>query len=302
MTALTITICTADRPDELADLLDAIAAAPPGPWVRDVVVADNGRDAATAEVIARRATPALPIRRVAAPPYNIARARNAALAAATGELVLWLDDDQLVGPTFFDDLARAWRHRPAWSDGLRLAFEPRFEGRVSELVHAWFTPPPTAEGAPAERRSFSTNGLLAPRAASLAVPSRVGEGPFDPWFGTRGGEDTDFFMRATAAGLRFSTTRLARVIERVPATRANLRYMARAAFRIGFTDTVLSRRERPAVALLAEAGLRAAADVALAPLALGATDALWSRGLSLCRQVGKLWALAGLDYQHYRAR
>jgi len=299
---LTITICTADRPAELADLLDAIAAARAGTWPRDVVVVDNGRAPATVEVVRARTRDALPMRVVAAPPFNIARARNVALAAATGELVLWLDDDQLVGPSFFEDLERAWRHRPAWSQGLRLPFEPRFEGPVSDLVRAWFTPPLWPEGAPADRRAFSTNGLLAPRAASLAVPGATPEGPFDPWFGTRGGEDTDFLLRAFAAGLRFSTTRLARVVERVPPRRANVRYMARAAFRIGFTDTTLSRRVRSPASLLAEAGLRAAADLALAPLALGDPDALRLRALSLCRQAGKLWALAGRDYEHYRAR
>ncbi|MCC6622456.1 MAG: glycosyltransferase family 2 protein [Deltaproteobacteria bacterium] len=310
MPSLTITICTASRPAALSDLLAALARARPGAWPRDVVVADNGRDPETAAVIARASTDALPVRRIAAPLHNIARARNAALAAATGELVLWLDDDQLVGPTFFEDLERAWAHRPAWSHGLRLPSAPRFEAPVSgpvpapipAVVRAWFAPRYVHEGARVERRAFSTNGLLAPRAASLAVPSPTPEGPFDPWFGTRGGEDTDFFLRATASGLRFSTTRLATVIERVPPARANLRYMAQASFRVGFTDATLSRRTRHPLALVAEVGLRAALDLALAPLAARDPDALAEYALSLCRQAGKLWALAGRDYQHYRAR
>lgn len=300
MCHLTIAICTADRPRLLGDLLAALAAATPGTWAREVVVADNGSHGDTASVIAAHDSPALPLRRVAAPPYNIARARNAALAAATGELVLWLDDDQLVGPGFFIDLERAWRHRPAWSDGLRLTFAPRFEGVVPALVRAWFTPEAQPEGAPANRRSFSTNGLLAPRVGSLAVRGPTPEGPFDPWFGTRGGEDTDFFLRASAAGLRFSTTRLAAVEERVTPERARVGYMARTAFRIGFTDTVISRRERGWLRLTAEAAVRAAFDATLAPLAVGDKDALQLRALSVCRQAGKLWALAGGDFEHYR--
>jgi len=298
--SLSIAICTADRPALLADLLASLAAATPGAWPREVVVADNGAGEDSARVIAAADTPAMPVLRVIAPRHNIARARNVALAAATGELVLWLDDDQLVGPGFFLDLERAWAHRPSWADGLRLPFEPRFEGPVPALVRAWFTPAPLPEGAPATRRSFSTNGLLAPRLRSLAVPGPTPEGPFDPWFGTRGGEDTDFFLRASAMGLRFAVTRLAAVVERVSPERARLAYMARAAFRIGFTDTVLSRRERGFWSLAAEAALRALADAALAPLAVADRDALALRALSVCRQAGKAWALAGRDYEHYR--
>lgn len=303
---LTIAICTADRPALCADLLASLAAAAAGRWSRAVVVVDNGRDRPVDDaLLALHARPDLPIARLTAPTRNIARARNAALRAAASPLVLWLDDDQLVAPGFFHDLERAWAHRPAGSDGLRLAVRPAFDDAVSPTTRAFFTPPLGPEGAVIDARTFATNGLLVRRDALLrapppASPGASGEHPFDPWFGTRGGEDTELFRRASP-GLRVTSTHLAAVVERVPRARARPPYMRRRAFRVGFTDTVLELRSAPPPAVLTRAALALARGVARLPSALGDADSRLAWQLDLARQLGKAWALLGRDLEHYRA-
>jgi len=288
---LTIAICTADRPDALSRLLGDLARAEAGTWSREVLVVDNGATAVHADV-----------RVVTSPRHNIARARNLALAEARGRLLLWLDDDQRVSPSFFVELERAWRHRPTWSAGVRVAVRPAFDGPVDARMARFFAPLVGDEGALVWRATFATNGFLVERDVLRALPGPSDEGPFDAWFGTRGAEDTDLFMRASDAGLRFTSTRLVWVDEVIPASRARLVYMMRHAFRIGFTDTIidLARASRSAVVMDLCAHL--AFEATFFPVSMRTPNGRMHRGLSLVRQAGKLWALVGRDYEHYRAR
>lgn len=82
-----IVICTRHRPQDLAMCLasirDEIASG------REVVVVDNGPDRATEA--AARAHPG--VRYVAEPRPGLSRARNAGIAAASGDVVVFIDDD-----------------------------------------------------------------------------------------------------------------------------------------------------------------------------------------------------------------
>jgi len=286
---LTIAVCTADRPDALSRLLADLGRAEAGTWSREVLVVDNG------------ATPvAVDARVVTSPRGNIARARNVALAEARGRLLLWLDDDQRVGPGFFTELERAWRHRPAWSSGVRLAVKPTFEGPHDARMETFFAPLVGLEGALVWRETFATNGLLVERDALRSVPGPTPEGPFDAWFGTRGAEDTDLFMRASDAGLRFSSTRLVWIAEVIPDHRATRAYMARHAFRIGFTDTLLDLRRLSLAAVVKDLAAHLVFEATFLPTSMPTPNGRMRRGLSLMRQAGKVWALIGRDYQHYR--
>lgn len=88
--ATSVIVITRDRPDGLARLLASLAAQtqPPG----EVVVVMNAcrvsYDAARA-----RWDGALPVRWVTEPTPGVAHARNAGVAAARGEILLFIDDD-----------------------------------------------------------------------------------------------------------------------------------------------------------------------------------------------------------------
>jgi len=95
---VTVAICTWNRAALLAQTLEQMRqlVIPPGVTWELIVVNNNCTDD-TDQVITRFAD-ALPIRRVFEPTPGLSHARNAAIARASGELILWTDDDVLVSP------------------------------------------------------------------------------------------------------------------------------------------------------------------------------------------------------------
>lgn len=89
---VSILICTRDRAASLARALSGLSAMRPVacPW--EVLVVDNGSRDETAQVVAGFAG-RLPLRRIAEPRPGLSHARNAGVAAACGDYLLWTDDD-----------------------------------------------------------------------------------------------------------------------------------------------------------------------------------------------------------------
>lgn len=108
-----IVICTRQRPQDLAACLEAIAAEIAAG--REVIVVDNGPDAET-----RAAAEAANVRYVVEPRPGLSRARNAGVIAATGDVVIFVDDDV--------------RPEPGWADALMCRFDADHVGLVCGLV------------------------------------------------------------------------------------------------------------------------------------------------------------------------
>jgi glycosyltransferase involved in cell wall biosynthesis len=93
-TSLSVVIPTKDRAEALARTLDALAAQEVGDASLEVVVVDNGSSDGTLEQVrAREGGVGLPIRLLEQPARGPAAARNAGVAAASGEVLLFLGDD-----------------------------------------------------------------------------------------------------------------------------------------------------------------------------------------------------------------
>jgi glycosyltransferase involved in cell wall biosynthesis len=91
---LTVALCTRDRPELLRRALDSLAAQVPPP--AEVLVIDNApRDARTRAVVEGIGGG---VRYAAEPVPGLDFARNRALAAASQEVVAFLDDDAVAGP------------------------------------------------------------------------------------------------------------------------------------------------------------------------------------------------------------
>ncbi len=109
--SLSVVICTKDRAVRLTRLLDSLVEAERDPTFRavEIVVVDN----ASVDHTTRDAVAGFPgMRYVFEARTGLNFARNAALAAATGDLIAFLDDDVVIDRWWQRGLAEAWRSRP----------------------------------------------------------------------------------------------------------------------------------------------------------------------------------------------
>lgn len=212
----------------LRELLGALHQ--PGDF--ELIVVDNDATASARSTVA--AAPRA--RYVHEARAGVSYARNAGVAHASADVVLFLDDDQLVGPTFVRDLMRAWHRRPTYQRGLRLRLEVAFEAGARPIAEQsrHLTNLADADYTPVARGAFGTGGLIVERAVLCCDDE-----PFRPELGISGGEDTDFFLRASERGYHFGHLVSVSVTERVTADRARLPYQLARQFRSGQLDAAL---------------------------------------------------------------
>jgi len=181
MSGMTVSVVIATR-NRAALLAGALASlrAQAGVAPFEIVVVDNGSSDATPAVA--RGYGAIC---VVEPEPNRAQARNAGVAAATGALVLFVDDDVIVPPFF---VAAHLRAHAAES--------------VPHVVSGPIVNVPSADERPvptwlnASNAYFCTCNVSLPRASFDAV------GGFDATFDQYGWEDTELGVRLRAAGVK----------------------------------------------------------------------------------------------------
>jgi glycosyltransferase involved in cell wall biosynthesis len=125
-----LVVTTHARADALARVLASVAAqtVPPD----ELLVAEDGMDAATAELVAAHARAApCPVRHLRQPHagFRAGRIRNAAIAASGCEYLVLLDGDMVVHTGFLAD-HRALARPGHWSQGVRLPLDERATQRV----------------------------------------------------------------------------------------------------------------------------------------------------------------------------
>jgi glycosyltransferase involved in cell wall biosynthesis len=184
---LTVAICTRGRPESLRRCLDSLI--PERGRLHEVLVATDGVEPETDDVIdAARA--ALPIVHLRGPRRGLAANRNTCVVHATGEHLLFLDDDARLLPGFLDAaLAAAGPDAvvTGWEDkrGVRVtAHDPDFLGFLQ------------AEPGP-EPRGIVVNATVFP----TAFLRRYG---FEEFY-RYGSEEADIALLARRAGLAIRT-------------------------------------------------------------------------------------------------
>jgi GT2 family glycosyltransferase len=228
---ISVVICTWNRAAWLHRTLTEMhrLRVPPGvDW--ELLVVNNNCDDDTDEVLARHAA-ALPLRRLFEHRQGLSHARNTAIQAARGELILWTDDDVLVDAgwlTAYVDAARRW---PAAA---------YFGGLIKPLYEA---PPPQW----VEDNLRLLEGVLVIRdLGSVEAPFGVRESPFganmafrrgvlddqafDPSLGRNGqacllGEEVALVARLRAQGLQGVWVPSAKVRHLVGAQRTTREYL-----------------------------------------------------------------------------
>jgi len=239
---LTIAICTYRRPVFLGELLTCLLA--PTRLDHEVLVIDNDPEASAratfadhtnATAVAHITSAASRWRYLVEPEPGVSSARNRAVAEATSDTLLFLDDDQVVGQGFVDALWRAWLGRPNGVDGLRLDVRSRFEADVPVEARAFFPSMYTRDYDTIDRALFGTGGLIVSRAL-LASESPT----FLPQLSLVGGEDTELFIRLHRRGAMFAHLASVHLEERITRERANLGWLLRRQFRAGILDTAIN--------------------------------------------------------------
>lgn len=222
---VSVIFSTRNRAERLAVTLEGFTRLEvPAAVTWELVVADNGSSDRTAAVIAEWAE-RLPLRRVWAPDPGLSRGRNAALAAARGELILFTDDDVMVSSGWMAAYVQAYRAHGS----------DRFFGGPIESVFEGDPPPaPWLRLAPAsikglywgaeERPLESGEYFIGPNWACAAEPVRR-VGGFNPRMGLGardgpcGGEELELMERLRVEGLRSWYVPSARLRHWVPASK-----------------------------------------------------------------------------------
>ena len=164
---VTVGICTWNRAALLREALGSMTrlALPPGlAW--EVVVVDNDSTDGTESVVAEfRAL--LPIRRVVERAQGLSNARNRCVDEARGAYILWTDDDVIVGRSWLQEYARAFRDRPgaavfggpvrAHFEGSRPEWLAAIWGRVQSAYGIRDLGTAEAQLAPPDRLPYGSN-------------------------------------------------------------------------------------------------------------------------------------------------
>jgi succinoglycan biosynthesis protein ExoM len=191
----------------------------------DVIVVDNDPSLSASGVCKSPMLSGL-VRYFAEPRRGIVRARNRAIAEASGsEFLAFLDDDEVPCEMWLDEL---------------LATQAKFSADVvagpALPVYEQGLPEWTKRGGFFERPRFDTGTSLEFCSSGnvllhTEVFSTVGK--FDDNFQLTGGEDTQFFLRARRAGYKILWSNEAVVWETVPRDRATLNWIVRRGYQSG---------------------------------------------------------------------
>jgi succinoglycan biosynthesis protein ExoM len=293
---VSVCVATYRRPVGLARLLASLGRMklPEGARV-EVVVVDNDPEA-RADVQPLVAG-GLPVRRLCEPRRNIAHARNAAVRAARGNWLSFVDDDEEVHEGWLAAFLAQRERTPC--DGLfgPVRARPERPELVAAAVLACFA-----------REGFE-NGMRVPLAAARTgnafLSRRLFDATaFDPDFGLSGGEDTRLFAELLARGADLRWCQEACVEEWVSPERLRAGWLLRRAFRAGCAHGRITRRSMQAgttlVALARALSVGVAALALLPCAALRGGESRQRAAMRVWGAAGRIWGLLGGRYEEYR--
>lgn len=273
MNSLSVVIPTKDRTEALARTLDALESQRAGDAKLEAIVIDNGSSDGTVEQVQKRTGVTLPIRLLEQPEGGPAAARNAGVAAATGEIMLFLGDDtepadQGLLRAHLD--LHAARPEPTYGVLGRITWTPRkpvtpfmrwLENGGPQFHYAELSPGPV-----------DTSSYFYSSHASVKRSIFEQVGGFDVRFPTAAVEDTELGVRLADAGLELDYHPELLVLHDHPTTPAQ---SLRRSVAVGRSAALYNRLrpDRPHPGVQAPRGLAWSAVSAAEPL-LGAAGRL----------------------------
>ncbi|MBX3190057.1 MAG: glycosyltransferase [Labilithrix sp.] len=226
-----IIILTYRRPEDLAIALESTGAQRLGDPFEVIVVDNSPEGSAQTQVERFAATASHRVIYVSEKTPGISSARNAGLGVARGELIAFLDDDQVADPEWLERMIAAQRANDA------------------EAVFGWVEPytkveaPPYAEifFDPLSRRFEIPSGRVPPKLiAKLGTNNSLfrasaldGKKTFDPTLNLTGGEDSAVIKKIAERGGTLVWCKEGRVREHVPPDRLRLGFLLERRFSSG---------------------------------------------------------------------
>ncbi|WP_297808684.1 glycosyltransferase [uncultured Alistipes sp.] len=262
MIRLSLIIATYNRARPLLEALESVVAqdAPPALW-ECVVVNNNSQDdteARFADFAARH--PAFALRMVREPRQGLSHARNCGIAAARGEYLAIIDDDERINPGFVAAYIRFFdTHPDAVAAGGRII--PEYPaGRPAWMSRFVERPVANPLDLGGRVRLFPAGRI--PGGGNMALRRTAVErcGGFDPALGRVGGrliggEESDLFARLARAGERCWYVPDAVMWHIIPPEKLTDDYLARLAYNVGVSQQLRARRDgRYAAAVVREGG------------------------------------------------
>jgi glycosyltransferase involved in cell wall biosynthesis/pimeloyl-ACP methyl ester carboxylesterase len=224
----------------------------------------------------------------------------ARVAFPATEYFLMIDDDEIAGPIWLDQMVAAARR-----DSADIVGGPVFPIFPADVKTAFRDHPvywPTYSKSGPVPMIYGTGNCLITRRVFEGLPNAT----FDPAFNFLGGGDTEFFTRCRKAGFKFHWCHEASINEQVTPNRLALSWVMRRSIATGVINY---RIDRLAAQSVLDRARLAAKNIAVAPISLQRAAlilaeskhpfaALHPIGVAL----GRWLASFGLDPQPYRRR
>lgn len=229
---LTVAICTWNRCLALRNTLESYTRLQqPARASWELLIVNNNCTDGTDEMV-RGFEDRLPIRRVYEPTPGLSHARNRAVTEATGEYLLWTDDDVTLSPGWLSAYADAFRR---WPDAAVFGgpIQPAFDGTPPEWLMRVY---PTVAGVFTERQ-FGAEPIplvppyVIPWGANYVIRMREQRAhPYDPELGYRPGrlvgwEETEVINALLNGGATGWWVPGAALQHHVPEARQTMRYL-----------------------------------------------------------------------------
>lgn len=227
-----IIICTRNRASMLEETLRAFQKVKiPADWRVEMIVADNGSTDHTAQVVKSASHPSIGIHHVFEPRPGKSRAQNAAMARATGEALLFTDDDVEPADDWVEQMARPLlEHRCEAVAGRILLADDLRRPWITHLHEMWLAD----IGEPEEISPILIGASMGIHRSVFETISNFDEelGPGATGFG----EETLVWLQMKEAGLRIQPVTDTHVIHHPEASRLLRASWLAAATRYGNTS------------------------------------------------------------------
>jgi glycosyltransferase involved in cell wall biosynthesis len=241
-------------PKALRSLLDA--RVPPGLEVRITVVDNNSTDKTREIILAEQAKAKLPISYVFEKQQGRSPALNAGVAATTGSHVGFIDDDEQVDESWYEQIVSVFAEHDV--DFIGGPYVPQFESAIPDWLPREYNSVIGAVDGGTARVPFDRNypGILMGGNAVFTREILQKVGPYSTALGRSGNrllscEDEDMYARLLAAGARGMYVPELIIYHFVPTERLTKRYHRTWCFWQSVSSAVLDRiRPQPTAYVL----------------------------------------------------